>query len=97
MEKQQVLSVLRKHQDELRGWGVSRLSLFGSTVRGEARPESDLDFLVEFSRPVSLFTLFRLQHHLEDLLGVDKVDLIQAGALHPALKKEILKEAELVA
>ncbi len=58
---------------------------------------SDVDLLVEFDRPVGLFDYFRVQHRLEEMLGVDKVDLIQPGALHPALKNRILAEAEHVA
>jgi len=96
MERQQAVDILRKHSGELRRFGVSGLSLFGSTVRGEATKGSDVDLLVEFLRPVSLFEFFRLQHRLEEMLGVDRVDLIQAGALHPGLKDAILEEAEQV-
>ena len=97
MERASAIDILRKHKEELRRSGVSKLSLFGSTARNEASTRSDVDILVEFSRPVGLFDFFRLQHRLEELLGVDRVDLIQPGALHPALKDTILREAEHVA
>lgn len=97
MERHRAIDILRKHRDELRRASVSSISLFGSSVRGEARSGSDVDILVEFSRPVSLFEFFSLQHRLEELLGVERVDLIQPGALHPRLRDAILEEAEHVA
>ncbi|MCB2185516.1 MAG: nucleotidyltransferase family protein [Deltaproteobacteria bacterium] len=97
MERQQVSDKLRSHQAELRRLGVRRLSLFGSAVRNEANPGSDVDLLVELSRPMGLFDFFRLQHRLEEILGVEKVDLVQPGALHPDLKENILAEARHVA
>jgi predicted nucleotidyltransferase len=97
MNRQQVMDILRKHRGELDRLGVRRLSLFGSTVRGEAVDLSDVDILVEFDQPVGLFTFFRLQHRLEEILGVEKVDLVQAGGLHPELRDGILAEAQHVA
>ena len=47
--------------------------------------------------PHNLFYLFELQHKLEEIIGVSKVDLIQKGAIHPALKEKILTEAVNVA
>lgn len=69
--------------DELRGiilevlkpWGVLRISLFGSVVRGEDSPESDLDILVQFREPVGLLTLARLRRELSERLGRN-VDLV---------------------
>ena len=48
---------------------MKSLKLFGSVVRGEARPESDIDILVEFSRPIGLLAFVRLKHRLTELLG----------------------------
>ena len=73
--------------------GVTSLALFGSAARNESSIESDVDFLVEFDRPVGLFHFFSVQHRLEEILGVRKVDLVQRGALHPALREHILAEA----
>jgi len=69
MRREEVERVLTLHEDELRHAGVRTLSLFGSVVRGEAGPESDVDLLVEFDRPVGLFELVGLQLRLEDWLG----------------------------
>ena len=54
------MEILRSHQAELRQAGVKSLKLFGSVVRGEAGPESDIDILVEFSRPIGLLAFVGL-------------------------------------
>ncbi len=97
MRRDTAISILREHEEELRSMGMASVALFGSTARDEAREGSDVDLLVEFSRPVGLFGVFRLQHRLEELLGVPKVDLVQQGAEHPALRDEIHEEAIHVA
>ena len=97
MTKQDLIDTLTAHTDELRQMGIMSLALFGSTVRNEAHARSDVDLLVEFDRPVGLFHFFTVQHRLEDLLGVSKVDLVQRGAVHPALRQRIFAEAVNVA
>jgi uncharacterized protein len=51
-----VLQVLRANQDDIARLGVKSLAIFGSVARKEASPSSDVDILVEFSRPVGLVT-----------------------------------------
>jgi len=87
------LEILRRHQAELREAGVKSLKLFGSVTRGEARPESDIDILVEFVRPVGLLAFVRLKQRLSDLLG-RPVDLVTPGALKSTLREDILNEAQ---
>ena len=79
------------HRKELEGLGVRSLALFGSVVRGEARPDSDVDILVKFSKPVGLFEFIRLKHRLEEILG-RSVDLVTRAALKPQLRDRILEE-----
>ena len=74
---------------------VRSLGVFGSYARGEAGPESDLDVLVEFDEPPSLFEYVRLQNDLGDLLGVP-VDMVMKSALKPAIRKQILEEVVAV-
>jgi len=97
MGKTRIAQILAQHQPELRRFGVRRLALFGSALKETAGPHSDIDLLVEFERTVSLFEFFQLQHRLEEILEVERVDLVQPGALHPALKDHILAEAQHVA
>lgn len=74
-------------------YGVTKIGLFGSVVRGETTGASDIDVLVEFdpNRRVSLFDFVRLEEELHDLLGA-KVDLVEKEALKPIIGQHILKE-----
>lgn len=84
---------LHVHLPELREqYGVRTLGVFGSYVRGEQRPQSDLDLLVEFDgRPLTLIQVISLEQHLSDLLGA-KVDLVEKKILNPAVGRHILQE-----
>jgi len=93
MTRTEVLDKLTAHRDELRQMGVVSLTLFGSTAREEAGEESDIDLLVEFDRAVGVFHFFKVQHRLEEILGVAKVDLVQRGSVHSSLRERVLKEA----
>jgi predicted nucleotidyltransferase len=79
-----IAPVLREH-------GVRRAGIFGSTARGEARPDSDLDLLVEFEEGRSLLDLVDLRLVLEDLLGRE-ADVVTYASLHPQLRKRVLEE-----
>ncbi len=93
MTKQDLINKLAAHKAELRHMGLVSLALFGSTARNEAHERSDVDLLVEFDRAVGLFHFFTVQHRLEEMLDVPKVDLVQKGAVHPALREHIFAEA----
>ena len=93
LTKQELEKKLVAHRHELRKMGVISLAVFGSVARNETTQQSNIDLLVDFDRDVGLFHLFEIQHRLEEILGVPKVDLIQKGAIHPALQKQILSEA----
>ena len=71
---------------------VSSLEIFGSFVRGEQKENSDLDVLVTFSDPPSLFTFIELEDYLSNLLGI-KVDLVMKSALKANIKQRILSES----
>lgn len=87
-----LITFLSGHLPELQEHAVRSLWVFGSAARGELRPESDIDLLVEFDRPVSLFEFARLRRRLQDLLG-RPVDLVTREALKPQLRERILQEA----
>lgn len=66
MNLQQATEIIQRNHRELTDvYGVQSLALFGSVARNEANPASDIDMLVEISRPVGLFGLFALQDRLE--------------------------------
>ncbi len=71
---------------------VKNIGLFGSYVRGEQDSTSDLDVLVDFYEPISLFKFVELEDFLSQQLGV-KVDLVMRDALKPRIKDRILNEA----
>ena len=97
LTKKELENRLAAHRHELQEMGVSSLAVFGSVARNESTQQSDIDLLVDFDRDVSLFHLFEIQHRLEEIIGVPKIDLIQRGAIHPALREQILSEAVNVA
>jgi predicted nucleotidyltransferase len=92
MTSHEVLQKLSAHRSVLLEHGVKSLRLFGSVARGEATDQSDVDLLVEFSRPTGLFGLVRLRRYLEELLGC-RVDLTTPGALRDSMRERILSEA----
>jgi uncharacterized protein len=76
-------------------YNVSYLGVFGSYIRGEQKPGSDLDVLVEFSKTPTLFKFINLENYLSDALEI-KVDLVMKDALKPNLGKYILDEVKAV-
>ena len=66
--------------------------LFGSIVRGEARDDSDIDLIVDFTKPVGLFDFIGLQQRLCAVLG-RRVDLVTRAALKPRIRDRVLQEA----
>jgi uncharacterized protein len=70
---------------------VKTLGFFGSYVRGEQKNSSDLDILVDFCEPISLFKFIELEDFLSQQLGV-KVDLVMRDALKARIKESILNE-----
>jgi uncharacterized protein len=71
--REQVMAVAARHH-------ASRVRLFGSVARGDDRPDSDIDLLVDFDQDSSLFDLIRMTRELEELLG-HPVDVVSTGGL----------------
>ena len=92
MKNDEILTIVRAHQQSLQKLGVKSLSLFGSGARNQIKPNSDVDFLVEFDSPVGLFGLFQVQHYLEEILE-RSVDLGTIKALREHLRNSVLEEA----
>ena len=87
------LTLLREHEPEIKKrFGVAKIGIFGSFVRGEARPDSDMDVLVTFRKDGETFAHYiDCKFYLEDLFG-RKVDLVMKGAIKKRLKPYILGE-----
>ena len=93
MKRADALAILTKSKPTLvQQFGVTRLALFGSTARDDARAESDIDVLVGFDGPATSARYFGVQFCLEDLFGCP-VDLVTEKALRAELRPFIEKEA----
>jgi predicted nucleotidyltransferase len=94
MDRDQVIATLKEHEPELRKAGVVRLSVFGSTARGDHRPDSDVDLLAVFdeSRRISLLQVAGIELQLSKLLGKE-VDLVEEGTLKPRVQRSVETEA----
>lgn len=71
-----------------------KASLFGSSIRGEAKAESDIDILVELEEGKSLLDFIGLEIELEEVLQ-RKVDLLAYDSIHPRLKNDLLNEQKV--
>ena len=92
--KEYILSVIHQEQGQIRAFGVRRLGLFGSFVRGQQDADSDVDVLVEFEPDCKTFDAFiNLAFFLEELFGRD-VELVTLESLSPYIGPHILNEVE---
>ena len=83
--RRQILALAEKY-------GARNVRIFGSVARGEAHPDSDVDFLVELEPGRSLFDLGGLLYELQSLLGVE-VDVVTEKGLRPRIRETVLREA----
>ncbi|MCY3022894.1 MAG: nucleotidyltransferase family protein [Planctomycetota bacterium] len=75
---------------------IRTLALFGSVLRDDFRPDSDVDVLVEFEPGQTFgFRIFRLEEQLSQLLGGHKVDLVNQKYLNPRIRDRVLAAAEV--
>lgn len=83
---------LAEHKKQLRReYNVEIIGLFGSYVKGEQKKKSDLDVLVDFSKPIGLLKFGALEDYLSGITGL-KVDLVMKSALKPGIGRHILRE-----
>lgn len=94
MKRDDVLKTLSANLDEIKGFAVNHIAVFGSVARDEATETSDVDILVEFDENaiVGLFKFVCLKRFLEEILSC-RVDLATCEALRSEMKEQILKEA----
>lgn len=83
--REEILRIAAEH-------GAKYVRLFGSVARGEARPDSDVDLLVQLETGRSLLDLIAIKQDLEDLLGC-KVDVVTEASLSPYIREHVLREA----
>jgi len=91
-DKEQILRLIRNNEDTIRNYGVSRIGLFGSYVRGDQEENSDIDLIVQFKKgEKSYMKFFKLSEYLESLFD-NKVDLLTDVGISPLIKPKIEKE-----
>ena len=89
MERDEAIMKLKEHEAELKQLGVQHLYLFGSTVRDEACPDSDVDLFLDYERgKFSLFDLMDVRQRASDILG-HKADVTTRDSLHKLLRPRI--------
>jgi hypothetical protein len=94
LTKGDVFKRLAENEARLRGLGVEKIGLFGSFLRGEQRPDSDIDFLVVFKQGMKSFDHFmELSFVLEEVFQ-RRVELVTIESLSPHIGPHILKEVE---
>lgn len=96
MDRDELIKRLQGQQAKLRQFKVNSLALFGSVARNEARPDSDVDLLVEFEEPATFDRYMGLKCFLEDLLGCP-IDLVTRKGVRPQLVPYVEREAVHVA
>lgn len=88
---EEIKRIINQHRQELEErFKVKNIAIFGSYIRGEQSPQSDIDIIIEFTEPVGLLFI-HLADFLEEILGT-KVDLLTPEAIKPNRKKYIMEE-----
>jgi uncharacterized protein len=94
LTKEDIFRILEQNQSRLRALGIKNIGLFGSFARGDQRPDSDIDLLVEFESGKKTFDNFmELSFFLEEALR-SKIDLVTPESLSPYIGPHILREVE---
>jgi predicted nucleotidyltransferase len=96
MKRDEAMTRLKQHEADLKRLGVEHLYLFGSTARGEALDDSDVDLFFDHEKgKLGLFELMDEKERAASILG-QKTDIMTRNSLHPRLKKRIEESAVLV-
>ena len=87
--------IFKKIVQVLKNQRAKKIAIFGSYMRGEEKPGSDIDIIIEFSERKSLLELVGIEQELSDVLGV-KVDLLTEKFISPYLFDRIKEEMEVI-
>ena len=87
--REQILPIIKAYK-------INYAAIFGSFARGENKKDSDLDLLVNFSKPVSYFDLVEVEQKIARKIKIKKVDLVTLDALHPLIRKSVNKDIKVI-
>jgi predicted nucleotidyltransferase len=95
MNSQEVIATLKKHRDDLRARGVQHAAVFGSVARGKARPDSDLDILVELDprAELDIFDYAGIRRYIAELFVPGSVDVVDRAALRQHVRPSAESDA----
>jgi uncharacterized protein len=89
MQRDEAIATLKRHEAELRQLGVEHLYLFGSTARGEAAEDSDIDLFFDYERgKLGLYEVMEVKERASAILG-RKADIMTRDSLHKVLRPQI--------
>ncbi|MGL6120820.1 MAG: nucleotidyltransferase family protein [Fusobacteriaceae bacterium] len=95
MQLEELISHKKEIEDICKKENIKKLSVFGSTVRGNSKIDSDVDMLVEFDGTQTLFQLIQTKYELEEKLKV-AVDLVTKESLSKYFREDVLREAKVI-
>src|ERR1035437_8869008 len=96
MKRDEAISRLQQHKADLKRLGVEHLYMFGSTARGEAKNDSDVDLFFDYEKgKLGLFELMDVKERAAGILG-RRADIMTRDSLHPRLRKRIEETAVLI-
>jgi predicted nucleotidyltransferase len=89
MNAVEAVRILREHEADLKKMGVKSLYMFGSTIRGEQREDSDVDMFFDYQREgMTIFRLMDIQDKASEILG-RKADLMTRDSIHPLIRPDV--------
>jgi predicted nucleotidyltransferase len=90
---EEIRSILRQHLSVIRQrFRITHLRIFGSYARGQQSSKSDLDLLIGYDKPPTLWMVLELKTYLEDILGM-QVDVVTERGLKKRIRDRVLAEA----
>lgn len=91
---EQIIQTIKSEKSNLeKNYSLKEIGIFGLYLNGQAKEDSDVDLLVDFGQPVSLFKFAEMENYLSDLLHI-KVDLVMKDAVKPHIGVRILNEVQ---